>query len=348
MITSRKQSQSGELADQLRKQIRYGILKPGMPLPSIRTLSAENGIGRQIVLSAFQLLADEGLLLCAVGRGTLVNPDLKAWRQCRIAFAVVGDNCRNVFYQSISKGLFRATEGSGKEIVVYENVTSEQLKTISADCILLSGHVTRHLVEQLEQRNQRCIVIGNYLSGNWFNQIRFGMAQLTREMLMTDETHTKEVGILTDSAGYAVSREMIEELELYSHEFDLPWGPKNAVCAYTPAGVEEIHAVWGRHGFPDRIVTTQHLYSGLVHYFKEHETVQKRPEILVFLSDPSLLPLSCPGCQTRVIVTDESSCGPELLQTTINYITGRLKTGFSGEYDLLHKKLQIESRGEKK
>ncbi|NCB09566.1 MAG: hypothetical protein EOM73_15585 [Bacteroidia bacterium] len=32
----------------------------------------------------------------------------------------------------------------------------------------------------------------------------------------------------------------------------------------------------------------------------------------------------------------------------IDYITGHLKTGFSGEHDLLHKKLQIESRGEKK
>ncbi len=343
MHFSAKQPQSRILADELRNRIERGELKPGEALPSIRELSAMNGIGRQVVLSAFQLLADEGLVKSTVGRGTLVNPALTARTHCRIAFVIIGDNLENSFYSSVYSGLCRAAAGSGREIIPYEDATSAELEQITADCILLTGLVSSRAVKHLAERKQRCIVIGNYLPKYWSNHISFAVAPLVRELLMTDTGHSKSVGILIDSPSYFVSREIIEVAERYCQEYDLPWQASNTICSHTRYGLNEIAAVWGaRRDWPERIVTTRHLFQGLTQYLTEQKIPpEKCPEILVTLVDKSFKPQHSSHFRVRFAFSNEADAGPAILQTTIDYITGRLKDGFFGEYDPIHKKLKI-------
>jgi hypothetical protein len=61
------------LAALLRRQIAEGTLAPGMPTPSITTLSQEHGHARQTCAKALRVLEDEGLLVRIPGLGYYVK-----------------------------------------------------------------------------------------------------------------------------------------------------------------------------------------------------------------------------------------------------------------------------------
>ncbi len=51
-----------QIAARLRRQILSGHFKPGLPLPSERTLGEEYGVARETVRKALAVLRSEGLL----------------------------------------------------------------------------------------------------------------------------------------------------------------------------------------------------------------------------------------------------------------------------------------------
>jgi DNA-binding GntR family transcriptional regulator len=61
------------LAAMLRRQIAEGTLAPGMPTPSITTLSQQYGHARQTCAKALRILEDEGLLTRIPGLGYYVT-----------------------------------------------------------------------------------------------------------------------------------------------------------------------------------------------------------------------------------------------------------------------------------
>jgi DNA-binding GntR family transcriptional regulator len=62
-----------QLADLLRNRITNGEIPPRHPLPSARTLSQEFGLAMGMVNHAFEVLAEEGLIIGVPGRGTHVK-----------------------------------------------------------------------------------------------------------------------------------------------------------------------------------------------------------------------------------------------------------------------------------
>ena len=60
------------LAARLRREMAEGTLTPGMPTPSITTLSQEAGHARQTCAKALRILEDEGLLTRIPGLGYYV------------------------------------------------------------------------------------------------------------------------------------------------------------------------------------------------------------------------------------------------------------------------------------
>ena len=68
------------LAARLRREIAEGALTPGMPTPSITTLSQQYGHARQTCAKALRTLEDEGLLTRIPGLGYYVTgpPDAKS------------------------------------------------------------------------------------------------------------------------------------------------------------------------------------------------------------------------------------------------------------------------------
>ena len=61
------------LAALLRRRITEGTLAPGMPTPSITTLSQQYGHARQTCAKALRTLEDEGLLVRIPGLGYYVK-----------------------------------------------------------------------------------------------------------------------------------------------------------------------------------------------------------------------------------------------------------------------------------
>jgi len=64
-----------QLADQLIEGIASGQLKPGDPLPSVRSLAADLSINLHTVNKAYQLLKQEGFLQVHRKQGVVVQPD---------------------------------------------------------------------------------------------------------------------------------------------------------------------------------------------------------------------------------------------------------------------------------
>ena len=63
-----------QLANLLRNRISSGVIEPGRPLPSQRTLIEEYGLARGTVARAFKILSDEGLVVVVPGKGIYVKP----------------------------------------------------------------------------------------------------------------------------------------------------------------------------------------------------------------------------------------------------------------------------------
>ena len=64
-----------QVADQLRRRIENGALKPDTSLPSERALAEALGVSRMTVRVAIDQLAEEGLLVRRPNRRTLVAGD---------------------------------------------------------------------------------------------------------------------------------------------------------------------------------------------------------------------------------------------------------------------------------
>ena len=65
-----------QLADILRARIAKGEWRSG-PLPSVKQLQQEYGVGRDTVLRAIEILREEGFVFTVPRRGTYVSPDAK-------------------------------------------------------------------------------------------------------------------------------------------------------------------------------------------------------------------------------------------------------------------------------
>ncbi|NED34861.1 SCO5717 family growth-regulating ATPase [Streptomyces sp. SID8499] len=59
-------------ADELRRDIRRGRIKPGEQMPSVRELQERFGIANMTARSALNVLRDEGLIYTIHGRGSFV------------------------------------------------------------------------------------------------------------------------------------------------------------------------------------------------------------------------------------------------------------------------------------
>jgi GntR family transcriptional regulator len=76
-----------QIADEVGRAVATGVLKPGDPLPAVRTLAAELKVNANTVQHAYRTLEQEGVVTVRRGTGTFVSPAVKAPTRAQQAVA---------------------------------------------------------------------------------------------------------------------------------------------------------------------------------------------------------------------------------------------------------------------
>lgn len=95
-----------QLVNQIIEGIASGRLKPGEPLPSVRSLASDIGINLHTVNKAYTILKQEGFILVHRQRGVVINPDSMP----EITEAYMGKmrgELRPIVAEAISRGMSR-------------------------------------------------------------------------------------------------------------------------------------------------------------------------------------------------------------------------------------------------
>lgn len=154
------------IANHLISEIRNGHYKPGEKLKSVRSIAEQYGVGRQIALSAIQLLARNNLVYTEKGSGTFVRHDLRTDRYNRVGLFI---NRMNPAYswetlktagEMLAKENFSLILGANFE---EDFSLSDWLeKKTELDGILLEGLVDDKLLKSVSAAGIPYVVIGNY------------------------------------------------------------------------------------------------------------------------------------------------------------------------------------------
>ena len=62
-----------QLAEQVKRGVIQGLLKPGDSLPSVRRLAADIGVNPNTVAKAYQELERQQVIITVRGKGTIIN-----------------------------------------------------------------------------------------------------------------------------------------------------------------------------------------------------------------------------------------------------------------------------------
>jgi GntR family transcriptional regulator len=67
-----------QIADEVRRSVAVGVLKPEEPLPAVRRLAGELKVNANTVQHAYRTLEQEGTVYVRRGLGTFVSPKAQA------------------------------------------------------------------------------------------------------------------------------------------------------------------------------------------------------------------------------------------------------------------------------
>lgn len=359
-IFLRNAPKSQYIADLLREEILSGKLRKGERLESVRSLSAKFGVGRQVILSAFQRLSREKLLDGKVGSGTFVSldperkfsgapaPKNREHTQ-RFAYVIIGDDTDNKFYGALFKGFTKYADPASETVLLYEHACDQDISRIAEECdaLAVTGSWNNKTLEALLRCGKKYVTVGNRFFSGGSNNFHFSVEKSLRDILEADKSHSKSVGLILGAIFLPITRTLIDEAERYSTRYNLLWDENSVVCANSVYGVPEIERAWGEnHAWPQRLVTTLHTYLGLAQFFMENGIPESRcPEITVMVSDKSFLPLPYQQKFNPVAChTNDADSSLYILDLLRRLLSGELQEGFLAEYDPVLEKVSLRGR----
>lgn len=156
-----------QVARLLINEIKTGVYSPGQKMESIRTLAERLGVGRQIVLSAFETLAKHNYICCAVGRaGSFVNPALKPGLYYRMGLFLNRNNPTR--YGLLINSVFEAASRNGWQVVLGYNF-EENIELVDwvkskkdIDGVIITGIVDEYVLKGFKELCVPYLVLGNY------------------------------------------------------------------------------------------------------------------------------------------------------------------------------------------
>ncbi|OGV49428.1 MAG: hypothetical protein A2X49_13210 [Lentisphaerae bacterium GWF2_52_8] len=169
------------LANLIISEIKKGSYLPGQKLKSVRMIAMQYGVGRQVALSAIQILARDNYVYTERGAGTFVRINLKHKMSNKIGLFI---NRLNPAYRGTllhevqvlaSKAGYKFYLGSnfGESFSVSDWLAKNQM-----DGLIITGLVDRQSVRELAATGIPYVVMGNYDIGAEHPQANADMQEI--------------------------------------------------------------------------------------------------------------------------------------------------------------------------
>ena len=275
-------TQSQKVAGKLRQAIVSGRLAPGARLDSIRVLADRFGVGRQVVLSAFEMLVKEKLLISRVGCGSFVNPDFKLpVKIYRLGFYPHRSSILSRHSGQVFEYCCRYAGELKHDILLRPyrvNMEPSQLFDL-LDGLLLSGEVDDELVEALNKVGKPFVVIGNFELTQPASMVvmdgeKESVAKLLETALEKFEIHS--IGMLLGSPRYLSTRVQEKEIHEFAGKHGLLLEPGAVISQECEDGYLEMKALLKRGtAVPDLLYMTANAYPGVEIFFREHPEIPR-------------------------------------------------------------------------
>lgn len=177
---------SVQVARYLISEIQSGNLKPGQRLESVRKLAERYGVGRQVVLSAFIILAKQNFICTEVGRGTFVNPEIRQGYYYRLGYFV---NRNNPLNGETAWKLRGVALRHGWQMILGTNF-EEDFELIDwvhrkkdLDGVIISGSVEEETLKDLDKNCIPYVVLGDYKIKEQHPQVKSKFPENSSELM---------------------------------------------------------------------------------------------------------------------------------------------------------------------
>ena len=293
LVTAPPKSQ--QVADLIREQIKSGKIKSGQRLESVRTLAEKFSVGRQVVLSAFDILTAEGLVFSHVGRGTFVSgktTGVVSSKNYRIGFFINRSRVETFYNRNLFLG---ASEKAGEAGVTMFLAPDDEfelglwVKKKELDGLLVSGRVDPELVETLKQLNIAFVIIGNYYLPPGLNVIETGDDNTVSEImnLAWNRFKFKSLGAILGAADLRSSKELATALKTGVKEYPVECKMRNFIYSESEEGYGEAQKMFAGNAAPDALFITGQAFPGVARYLfeKSNDKNFRRPVIITAMSD---------------------------------------------------------------
>lgn len=335
IVTSPPQSQ--QIIDYLKNAIRQGRIRPGDRLESIRDLAVRFGVGRQVVLSAFQKLHQENLVETHVGRGTFVrHSSLSNNGKLNIAFCVRKSGLAWFFNRNVFLGCAVKAEEKGINLTIApgdaESSPANWCREHGIDGLLITGQVDDRTVRELNQSGLPYLVIGTYDLKEPVNILNSNSNELRKAIAKAFETRDiRRPGAIVGDPAFSSTRKFLEKIVESAHEHGVDIPESYLYAAADEDGYKGMETLMALAEPPDLLVIVGRAFPGAARYI--FETGIKRPVIIAPPSDeqnplyPELidipLPLDSSELGRRGVELIESYIKNGKFEPRINYLKER-------------------------
>ena len=279
------QAKSRIIADYIRDDIRKSNLLPGDRLGGVRKLAEKYSVGRQIVLSAFHMLAKDGILITEARKGTYVNPALEKGRYYRLGLFINLTNLIDCI--TLIDTIRKKAYSKGYQLIVGSNfeedfTVDEWVARKRLDGVVVTGVLDDETVGFLRKTLVPFVIAGNYDIADDVSQATIDLPMIINKYLspILKSLSIKKLATVAGTVEYRADRECLEGIRkaILNSNLDLR---EEFIQASDGDGFLEVARIMEDYSDkPDAFYFHESRLNGFIKYFSTRKEVP-RPLLIV-------------------------------------------------------------------
>jgi DNA-binding transcriptional regulator YhcF (GntR family) len=332
LVTAPPKSQ--QVADFIRDQIHNGEIKPGERLASVRVLAGKFGVGRQVVLSAFEILTKEKLVFSHVGRGTFVSgktASVRPGRNYRMGFYINRSRVETFYNRNLFLGVSEKAGEAGVTMLLAPDDDGFDLKSWvmrkELDVLLVSGRVDGDFLKILEELAVPFVVMGKYYLPPDINIIEPCEEGVTPKAIrrVWNKFRFKSMGAVLGSSDLRVTQDLISIIKKCAREFPVSCGDKYINCSDEEEGYLQARDIYSGDEHPEALFVTGQAFPGVARYLFERAGDKDFEKPVVITAATDKYNIMYPELVNAVIYTSGRETGNIAIEEAIKLLNGEIK-----------------------